>query len=136
MDFTFLYDPTRKLFAIGYQVDEGRLDPGYYDLLASEARLTSFIAIAKRDVPPLHWFKLGRRDGINNWPDPWNNHKTEGYNASFADGHAAWVKADAGLIRVMLDSWDEPPTNYRQVSPYRDRPYTYKGYSVREYHEP
>ena len=80
--------------------------------------------------------QIGRRDGINNWPDPWNNHRAAGHNASFADGHATWVKADAGLIRVLLDSWDEPPTNYRQVSPYRDRPYTYKGYSVREYYEP
>ena len=59
-DFQFLFDPARKLFSIGYQVDEGRLDAGYYDLLASEARLTSFIAIAKHDVPAAHWFRLGR----------------------------------------------------------------------------
>ena len=60
MDFRFLYDPSRKLFSIGYQVDHARLDPSYYDLLASEARLASFIAIAKHDVPPSHWFRLGR----------------------------------------------------------------------------
>jgi len=60
MDFRFLYDPARKLFSIGYQVDHARLDPSYYDLLASEARLASFIAIAKHDVPPEHWFRLGR----------------------------------------------------------------------------
>ena len=60
MDFRFLYDPTRKLFSIGLQVDSGRLDPGYYDLLASEARLASFIAIAKHEVPPAHWFRLAR----------------------------------------------------------------------------
>ncbi len=60
MDFRFLYDPARKLFSIGYQVDNARLDPSYYDLLASEARLASFIAIAKHDVPPSHWFRLGR----------------------------------------------------------------------------
>ena len=60
MDFRFLYDPTRKLFSIGLQVDSGHLDPGYYDLLASEARLASFIAIAKHEVPPAHWFQLGR----------------------------------------------------------------------------
>ena len=60
MDFRFLYDPARKLFSIGYQVDSARLDPSYYDLLASEARLASFIAIAKHDVPPSHWFRLGR----------------------------------------------------------------------------
>ena len=60
MDFRFLYDPARKLFSIGYQVEHSRLDPSYYDLLASEARLASFVAIAKHDVPPSHWFRLGR----------------------------------------------------------------------------
>ncbi|HSE67430.1 MAG TPA: glucoamylase family protein, partial [Gemmatimonadales bacterium] len=60
MDFTFLFDPVRKLLSIGYRVTEGSLDPSYYDLLASEARLASFIAIAKGDVPSSHWFHLGR----------------------------------------------------------------------------
>lgn len=61
MDFRFLYDEVRHMFALGYRVTEGALDDSYYDLLASEARLSSFIAIAKRDVPSLHWFHLGRR---------------------------------------------------------------------------
>ncbi len=60
MDFGFLYDTTRKLFAIGFRGTDGSLDPNCYDLLASEARLTSFIAIAKGDVPSSHWFHLGR----------------------------------------------------------------------------
>ena len=60
MDFTFLFDPVRKLFSIGYRVSDGTLDPGRYDLLASEARLTSFLAIAKGDVSVAHWFRLGR----------------------------------------------------------------------------
>jgi cyclic beta-1,2-glucan synthetase len=60
MDFGFLFDPRRKLFAIGYRVTDGSLDPGRYDLLASEARLASFVAIAKGDVPVSHWFRLGR----------------------------------------------------------------------------
>ena len=60
MDFGFLFDPTRQLFSIGYRVAENSLNPSYYDLLASEARLTSFIAIAKGDVPSSHWFRLGR----------------------------------------------------------------------------
>ncbi len=51
MDFSFLYDRSRDLFSIGYLVEDARLDLGCYDLLASEARLTSFITIAKRDVP-------------------------------------------------------------------------------------
>ena len=60
MDFKLLYDPVRKLFSIGMRVPEDVLDPSYYDLLASEARLTSFIAIAKGDIPVSHWFSLGR----------------------------------------------------------------------------
>jgi cyclic beta-1,2-glucan synthetase len=60
MDFGFLFDPMRKLLAIGYRVTDGTLDPGRYDLLASEARLASFVAIAKGDVPVAHWFRLGR----------------------------------------------------------------------------
>ncbi|WHZ13657.1 MAG: Cyclic beta-1,2-glucan synthase [Nitrospira sp.] len=60
MDFTFLFDPTRKLLSIGYRVTENSLDPNCYDLLASEARLASFIAIAKGDVASSHWFHLGR----------------------------------------------------------------------------
>ena len=60
MDFGFLFDPIRKLFSIGFRIREGSLDPSYYDLLASEARLTSFVAIARGDVAPDHWFRLGR----------------------------------------------------------------------------
>jgi cyclic beta-1,2-glucan synthetase len=60
MEFGFLLDPDRKLLAIGYRVAEGNLDPSCYDLLASEARLASFVAIAKGDVPSRHWFRLGR----------------------------------------------------------------------------
>ncbi len=60
MEFGFLFDPVRKLFSIGFRVRDGTLDPSYYDLLASEARLASFLAIAKGDVAPDHWFRLGR----------------------------------------------------------------------------
>ncbi|HKN64905.1 MAG TPA: glucoamylase family protein, partial [Gemmatimonadaceae bacterium] len=60
MDFRFLFDRNRKLFAIGYQQSTHALDASYYDLLASEARLASFLAIAKNDVPVEHWFHLGR----------------------------------------------------------------------------
>jgi cyclic beta-1,2-glucan synthetase len=60
MDFKMLYDPVRKLFSIGMRVSDNTLDASYYDLLASECRLTSFIAIAKGDVPVSHWFSLGR----------------------------------------------------------------------------
>ena len=64
MDFKFLYDRDRRIFSIGYRLADtegpGRLDPSFYDLLASEARLASFLAIAKGDVPQEHWFHLGR----------------------------------------------------------------------------
>ena len=60
MQFGFLLDPERRLLSIGYRVAEGTLDPSCYDLLASEARLASFVAIAKNDVPARHWFRLGR----------------------------------------------------------------------------
>jgi len=60
MDFALLYDPTRKLFSIGYRPEEGERDESYYDLLASEARLASLVAVAKGDVSTEHWFHLGR----------------------------------------------------------------------------
>ena len=63
MDFGFLYNRDRQVFHIGYDVDAGRLDNSYYDLLASEARLSSLVAIAKRDVPERHWLHLGRPFG-------------------------------------------------------------------------
>ena len=60
MEFGFLLDHDRQLLSIGYLVNEGALDKNCYDLLASEARLASFFAIAKGDVPAKHWFRLGR----------------------------------------------------------------------------
>jgi cyclic beta-1,2-glucan synthetase len=60
MQFAFLLDPERRLLSIGYRATDGTLDPSCYDLLASEARLASFVAIAKNDVPARHWFRLGR----------------------------------------------------------------------------
>lgn len=60
MNFAPLYAADRKLFHIGYDVSAQRLDPHFYDLLASEARLASYFAIAKHDAPPEHWFQLGR----------------------------------------------------------------------------
>ena len=61
MDFRFLFDERRKLFVIGFNVVDSRRDNSYYDLLASESRLASFVAIAKGDVSQEHWFRLGRQ---------------------------------------------------------------------------
>jgi cyclic beta-1,2-glucan synthetase len=60
MDFRFLMDEQRRLLSIGYRTDAKELDRSCYDLLASEARLTSLFAIAKGDLPKEHWFRLGR----------------------------------------------------------------------------
>ncbi|MBL8497740.1 cyclic beta 1-2 glucan synthetase [Nitrosomonas sp. JL21] len=60
MDFEFLYDTSRDLLAIGYDVGERRRDQACYDLLASEARLASFLLIAQGQLPQKHWYSLGR----------------------------------------------------------------------------
>jgi len=60
MQFAFLYDRARHLQTIGYNIEERRTDSGHYDLLASEARLSSFVAIAQDQVPQESWFALGR----------------------------------------------------------------------------
>ena len=60
MDFAFLYDRGRHLLSIGYNATDRRLDPGHYDLLASEARLVNFLAIAQNQLPQESWFALGR----------------------------------------------------------------------------
>ena len=60
MDFGFLFNRRRQLLSIGFLAPEGALDTNCYDLLASEARLASFFAIAKGDVAAKHWFRLGR----------------------------------------------------------------------------
>ncbi|WP_243096941.1 glucoamylase family protein [Thermohalobacter berrensis] len=58
--FEPLYDKKRHLFAIGYNIQDEELTNSYYDLLASEARTVSYIAIAKGEIPEKHWYKLGR----------------------------------------------------------------------------
>ena len=59
-DFSHLYSKENRIFSIGFNVEEGNLTPSYYDLLASEARQASLIAIAKKDVPSKHWYSLSR----------------------------------------------------------------------------
>jgi cyclic beta-1,2-glucan synthetase len=60
MKFLPLYDKKKQLFSIGYNLDESKLTNSYYDLLASEARQTSYICIARGEIPSSHWFKMGR----------------------------------------------------------------------------
>ena len=61
MDFSFLFVKSRELFSIGLNLETGKLDRGYYDLLSSESRLASFLAIARGEVKADHWFRLGRQ---------------------------------------------------------------------------
>lgn len=61
MEYRFLYDPATHLLAIGYNVTERRRDTGFYDLLASEARLATFVGIAQGQIPQDSWFALGRQ---------------------------------------------------------------------------
>ncbi|GMR09431.1 MAG: glucoamylase family protein [Anaerolineae bacterium] len=66
VEFGFLYDPYRRIFTVGYNASEMRRDESFYDLLASEARLASYVAIAKGDVSPEHWLALSRPYGVAN----------------------------------------------------------------------
>ena len=74
MDFRFLFNSQRDLFSIGFNLSANRLDNSHYDLLASEACLASFLAVARGEVPKKHWFQLGRpsvilvgRQGLLSW---------------------------------------------------------------------
>ncbi len=60
MDFGFVFEPQRQVFHIGYNVTAGKLDNNFYDLLASEARIASLVALAKHEVPRSHWLHLAR----------------------------------------------------------------------------
>ena len=59
-DFRYLYDEETRLFSIGFNIEENKLTDSYYDLLASEARQTSLVAIGKKDIPAKHWNNLSR----------------------------------------------------------------------------
>ena len=59
-DFSHLYDTQQRIFSIGFNIEENKLTNSYYDLLASEARQASFVAIAKKDIPAKHWNSLSR----------------------------------------------------------------------------
>ena len=60
MDFSFLFNRQRRVFHIGFNLDSGKLDDNYYDLLASEARIASMVAIGKGDIPSSHWLYMAR----------------------------------------------------------------------------
>ena len=78
---------------------------------------------------------IGRSDGINNWPEAWQNHGEKGLNAGFVDGSARWVERE-NLIDTYIEGDEVPPENYAQVSAWRRRPYTYRGASIGEWYQP
>jgi cellobiose phosphorylase len=90
MDFRLVYDGQRRLFAIGYNPRTGTLDDSLYDLLASESRLASFIAISKGDADVEHWFRLGR-------------------SLTVADGAAALVSWSGTMFEYLMPLLVMPP---------------------------
>ncbi len=92
MDFKFLYNAQRRLFSIGFNVDDGVLDRSHYDMLCSESRLASYLAIAKGDVEATHWFRLGR-------------------HATLADGQFALLSWGGTMFEYLM-----PPLFQRQFA--------------------
>jgi len=78
---------------------------------------------------------IGRADGINNWPEAWQNHGEKGLNAGFIDGSARWIERK-DLIDTYIEGNEVPPENYAQVSAWRRRPFTYRGASIGEWYQP
>ena len=107
MDFRFLFDQSRKLFSTGYQQGSHTLDASSYDLLASEARLASFFAVAKNDVPMEHWFRLGR-------------------TLTYAAGAAALVSWSGSMFEYLM------PLLVMESFPFTLLAQTYRGAVVRQ----
>ena len=78
---------------------------------------------------------IGRQDGINNYPDDWNNHRKQGVNVGMCDGSAKWVQT-SDLIDRYMESAEAPPSNYAQVSLYRRRTTPHMGASIPWYYKP
>ncbi len=103
-DFSFLYHRKRHLFHIGYRMAEHQRDAGFYDLLASESRLTSLLAIAKGDVPVRHWASLGRpffavgtHVGLRSWTGSLFEYLMPSLVLAEPHGSVLWSACDAAL---------------------------------------
>lgn len=110
-DFGFLYHPKRHLFHIGYRVAEQQLDVGFYDLLASESRLTSLVAIAKSDIPVRHWESLGRpffavgtSVGLRSWTGSMFEYLMPGLVLDEPPGSVLWEASACALREQMAYS--------------------------------
>ncbi len=140
-DFKFLFDQQKKLFTIGYNVDNGARDNSFYDLLASEARLASFIAIAKGDVPQSHWFLLGRSltdspggKSLISWSGTMFEYLmpllvTKSYNETLLSGtYQAVVKAQIAYGRRRGVPWGISESAYSGVDFHKT--YQYKAFGI------
>ena len=109
-DFRFLYHPKRHLLHIGYRLDEQQLDSSFYDLLASESRLTSLLAIAKGDLPVRHWSALGRpffasgaQAGLRSWSGSMFEYLMPGLVLAEPAGSALF-EACASALRAQVEA--------------------------------
>jgi len=103
-DFSFLYHRKRHLFHIGYRTAEHQRDAGFYDLLASESRLTSLLAIAKGDAPVRHWASLGRpffatgtHVGLRSWTGSLFEYLMPSLVLAEPHGSVLWSACDTAL---------------------------------------
>jgi cyclic beta-1,2-glucan synthetase len=140
-DFRTLYDKKRNLFFIGYNLESGNHDRNYYDLLASEARLTSLVAIAHGTVPEKHWFMLGRsvaQSTAGNTLLSWSGtmfeylmpylvcYEPEG--TLLGDSHRVVVQAQQRYTAYLGIPWGISESGYSGVD--FERTYQYKAFGV------
>ncbi len=113
-EFGFLYHPKRHLLHIGYRVAEQQLDAGFYDLLASESRLTSLLAVARGDVPVSHWASLGRpffavggQAGLRSWSGSMFEYLLPGLVLHEPQGSVLHDACDAALCEQIAYTSDQ-----------------------------
>jgi cyclic beta-1,2-glucan synthetase len=141
MDFAFLYDPQRELSYIGYDVSAERYDDHHYDLLASEARLSSLIGIAKGDIPLRHWSKLGRPigrfgggRGLLSWSGTMFEYLMppllvdEGRNTLLDNSARAAIQAQIAYARTRKVPWGISESGYARLD--AQQIYQYRAFGV------
>lgn len=141
VDFTFLFDPNRKLFHIGFNFETEALDRGHYDLLASECRLTSLVTVARGEVEHRHWFNLGRgftrangRQVLLSWSGSLFEHFmptlfTRTYANSLIDSTLrAATEAQIAYCREQDVPWGISESSFAVVNSSND--YSYQGFGI------
>lgn len=141
VDFSFLYDPNRKLFHIGFNFETETLDRGHYDLLASECRLTSLVTVARGEVEHRHWFNLGRgftrargKQVLLSWSGSLFEHFmptlfTRTYTDSLIDATLrAATEAQIAYCREQDVPWGISESSFAVVNSSND--YSYQGFGI------